>query len=148
MYLSSISNQLEYHFLEVWSTHKSMLVFCALQGAKWHYGMPTLQKISLICKNLISIYTAFQPNPSHNDLLFTSQLLTGFDCLMPLRKLTWPDALDLCDYWKVTTALTHEQLVGACALTFLFPLNTLLLLDWFFSFNSGLCSYFWTFQPF
>ena len=76
--------------------------WCALQGAKWRYGVPTTQKLPLTRDNLITVFDAYQPHPSHDDLLFITQYLTGFDCLMCLGELTWPDSTHLCDYRKVT----------------------------------------------
>ena len=66
-YLSGIANQLESHFPDVWTARKSMLVSCALQGTKQCYGVPTMRKLPLIRDNLITIFTAYQPNPSHNN---------------------------------------------------------------------------------
>ena len=70
--------------------------------AKQRYRVPTVRKLPLIRNNLITIFNAYQPNPSHNNLLFMSPVLTGFDCLMCLGELTWPDTVHLCDYRKVT----------------------------------------------
>ena len=39
--------------------------------------------------NLITVFNAYQTHPSHDDLLFITQSLTGFDCLMHLGELTW-----------------------------------------------------------
>ena len=115
-YLSGIANQLESHFPDVRTARKSMLVSRALQGAKRRYGVPTVHKLPLIRDNLITIFTAYQPNPSHDDLLFTSQVLTGFDCLMRLGELTWPDAVHLRDYRKVTMRHSVEFMVNAASI--------------------------------
>ena len=51
-YLSRICNQLETHFPNVHSTCKSILVSCALQGAKHFFGFPTHWKLPLTKGNL------------------------------------------------------------------------------------------------
>ena len=107
-YLSGIANQLESHFPGVRAAHKSMLVSRALQGAKRRYGVSTTRKLPLICDNLITVFDAYQPHPSHDDLLFITQSLTGFDCLMRLGELTWPDSTHLHDYRKVTMRYSVE----------------------------------------
>ena len=93
-----------------------MLVSRALQGTKRRYGVPTVRKLPLIRNNLITIFTAYQPNPSHDDLLFTSQVLTGFDYLMHLGELKWPDAVHLHDYCKVTMQHSVEFLVNTASI--------------------------------
>ena len=45
-----------------------------------------------------------------------SQVLTGFDCLMCLGELTWPDAVHLCDYRKVTMRPSVEFLVNTASI--------------------------------
>jgi hypothetical protein len=57
-----------------------------------------------------AIVNAYEPNPSHDDLLFTTQLLTGFGCLLRLAELSWPDTISLCDYCKVTMCHSIEFL--------------------------------------
>lgn len=120
-YLSGIVNQLESHFPDVRNARKSMLVSRALQGAKRRYGVPTNRKLPLTRNNLATVVNAYQPNPSHDDLLFITQLLTGFDCLMRLAELTWPDKLLLCDYRKVS--MRHSVQFLEHALSFWLPGN-------------------------
>jgi hypothetical protein len=48
--------------------------------------------------------------PSHDSLLFTTQIFTGTDCLMRLAELTWPDHVALRDYRKVTMRHSVEFL--------------------------------------
>jgi len=81
-YLSGIANQLETHFPDVRAACKSTLISCALQGAKRRYGVPTSCKLPLTRDNLLTVYNAYGPNPPHDDLLFTTQILMGTDCLM------------------------------------------------------------------
>jgi hypothetical protein len=112
-YLSGIANQLETHFPDVRTARKSMLVSRALQGAKRRYGVPTTRKLPLTTDNLLTVVSAYEPNPSHDDLLFVAQILTGVDCLMRLSELTWPDSLSLRDYRKVTMRHSIEFLPDA-----------------------------------
>jgi hypothetical protein len=94
-YLLGIANQLESHFPEVRTARKSVLVSRALQGAKRRYGVPTTRKLPLTGENLKTICNAYNTNPSHDDLLFATQILTGTDCLMRLAELTWPNKVSL-----------------------------------------------------
>src|ERR1700692_2063598 len=100
-YLSGIANQLESHFPDVRSARKSALVSRALQGAKRRFGVATTRKLPLTRENLLTVCNAYHDNPSHDDILFVTQILTGTECLMHLGELTWPDRLDLRDYRKV-----------------------------------------------
>ena len=101
-YLSGIANQLESHFPQVCTSRKSVLVAHALQGAKQRFGVSTHRKLPLAKANLLHVLTAYGPIPKHDDLLFLTQLFTGTNCLMRLGELTWPDALALQDYRKVS----------------------------------------------
>ena len=113
-YLSGIANQLESHFPDVRAAHKSVLVSRALQGAKCRYGVPTTCKLPLTKDNIITLINAYQPFPSHDDLLFTTQISTGVSCLMRLAELTWPpDSIALRDYRKVTMRHSVEFLTDA-----------------------------------
>ena len=85
----------------------------ALQGAKRRYGVPTTRKLPLTGENLKTICNAYNTNPSHDDLLFATQILTGTDCLMRLAELTWPDKVSLRDYRKVSMRHSVEFLHGA-----------------------------------
>lgn len=112
-YLSGICNQLETHFPTVREARKSALVSRALQGAKRRFGVPTHRKLPLTHHNLLSALAVFNGNPTHDGLLFTTQLFTGTDCLMRLGELTWPDSVALRDYRKVTMRHTVQLLPDA-----------------------------------
>ena len=112
-YLSGIANQLETHFPEVRTSRKCMLVARALQGAKRRFGVPTHRKLPLTKADLLQVLASYGPTPSHDDLLFTTQLFTGTNCLMRLAELTWPDTLALRDYRKVSMRPSVEQLPDA-----------------------------------
>ena len=112
-YLSGISNQLETHFPDVREARKSALVSRALQGAKRRFGVPTHRKLPLTKANLLHVLSSYGPAPTHDNLLFLTQLFTGTDCLMRLAELTWPDQVSLRDYRKVTMRPSVERLSDA-----------------------------------
>jgi hypothetical protein len=118
-YLSGIANQLESHFPNVRSARKSTLVSHALQGAKWHFGVPTTRKLPLTRENLLTVCNVYRNTPSHDDILFVTQLLTGTECLMRLGELTWPDKVALRDYRKVS--MRHTVSLHTDALSFWLP---------------------------
>jgi len=109
-YVCSISNLLETPFPDVHAAHKSTLISHALQGVKQRNGVPTSCKLPLTRDNLLTIYNVYGPKPPHDDLLFTTQILTGTNCLMRLAELTWPDKLSLRDYRKVSMRHSVEFL--------------------------------------
>lgn len=111
-YLSGICNQIETHFPNVREARKSAIVSRALQGAKRRFGTPTHRKLPLTHNHLLSVLSNYDSNPSHDTLLFTTQIFTGTDCLMRLAELTWPDTVALRDYRKVTMRHTVEMLEG------------------------------------
>jgi hypothetical protein len=112
-YLSGIANMLESHFPSVRTSRKSALVSRALQGAKRHFGVPTHRKLPLSSTDLLLVLRRLGDHPSHDDLLFATQLFTGTDCLMRLAELCWPDKLSLRDYRKVTMRHTVESVPDA-----------------------------------
>jgi hypothetical protein len=112
-YLSGIANMLESHFPSVRTSRKSALVSRALQGAKRRFGVPTSRKLPLSSADLLVVLNSLGDQPSHDELLFATQLLTGTDCLMRLAELCWPDKLSLRDYRKVTMRHTVEYVPEA-----------------------------------
>ena len=107
-YLSGICNQLKSHFPDMRNVHKSPMVSQALKGAKCHFGKATSHKLPLTVDNLNTVYYTLGTDPSHNDALFAAQLFTGFENLLCLGELCWPDKVALHDYRKVTMRHTVE----------------------------------------
>ena len=107
-YLSGICNQLESHFPDVRNVRKSPMVTRALKGAKRRFGKATSRKLPLTVDNLNTVYYALGTDPSHDDVLFVAQLFTGFENLLRLGELCWPDKVALRDYRKVTMRHTVE----------------------------------------
>ena len=108
-YLSGICNQLESHFPNVQNICKSPMVSWALKGAKRWHGRATTCKLPLTVDNLDTIFNALDTNPSHDNILFATQLLTGFENLLCLGELCWPDKVALGNYRKVTMRHTVER---------------------------------------
>ena len=101
-YLSGICHQLEPYFPNVWEIRKSRLVHCSLEGCKRLWGSPTVCKRALTIADLNTVCIAHSLHPTHDDLLFCTQLCVGFFALMRLGELTWPDDTELWDPRKLT----------------------------------------------
>jgi hypothetical protein len=99
-YLSGICHQLEPYFPSVREIQKSMLCKRTLTGCKHLYGVPTKRKRALTIDDLQLVVNHYSNSESHDDLLFVSQLLTGFFGLMRLGELTAPDDKALFDHRK------------------------------------------------
>jgi hypothetical protein len=106
-YLSGICQQLEPYFPSVREVRKTMLVRRTLTGCKRLRGVPTTRKRALTMDDLRLVIQHYSAStPSHDDLLFTSQLLTGFFALMRLGELTVPDDRSILDPRKITSRLS------------------------------------------
>ena len=81
-YLSGICQQLEPYFPSVRDVHKSILCKRMLDGCKRLRGVPTRCKHALTMDDLYRVIQHYSTFTDHNDLLFVSQLLTGFYGLM------------------------------------------------------------------
>ena len=90
-YLSGICNQLEPWFPNVRVVQRSMVVTQTLEGCLRLKSVPVARKRPLSLDDLQIVLSHFQLNPSHDDLLFISMLLTGFFALMRLGELSFPD---------------------------------------------------------
>ena len=72
------------------------------------FGTPTKRKDPLSVLDLHQVTRHYQSSRVHDDLLFVSQLLTGFTALMRLGELVFPDTVAHRDFRKVST---HQSLV-------------------------------------
>jgi hypothetical protein len=72
-------------------------------------GVPTSCKLPLTRASLLTVCDSYGPNPSHDNLLFSTQLCAGTHCLMRLEELTWPDRVSLRDYQKVSMRHSVES---------------------------------------
>jgi hypothetical protein len=94
-YLSGICQQLEPYFPHVREVRRSRLVHRTLQGCMRLRGSPTVRKRALTIADLNTVCVSYFHNPTHDDLLFCTQLSVGFFALMRLGELTWPEDKDL-----------------------------------------------------
>lgn len=102
-YLSGICNQLESTYPNVRAIRKSPLVKNTLKGGKRLFGKGTKRKRPLSTGDLLNVERSYiaQPTHSHDDKLFVSMLFTGFDGLLRLGELTFPDNTALRNWKKV-----------------------------------------------
>ena len=101
-YLSGICRQLEPFFPEVRRNRNSMLVSRTMTGCMRRFGSPVKRKSPLSHANLLLILDSMVSSPSHDDLLFTALILTGFHALMRLGELVFPDKKALRNYRKIS----------------------------------------------
>ena len=71
------------------------MVSQALKGAKHRFGKATSHKLPLTVDNLNTAYYALGTDPLHDDVPFAAQLFTGFENLLHLGELCWPDKVAL-----------------------------------------------------
>jgi hypothetical protein len=102
-YLSGICHQLEPYFPSVRNMRLSILCKRTLAGCKRMRGVPTIRKRALTMDDLNQVVRHYSKSQSHDDLLFTSQLLTGFFALMRLGELTVSDDKSLFNHRKITS---------------------------------------------
>jgi hypothetical protein len=102
-YLSGICQQLEPYFPNIRDVRKSMLCKRTLTGCKRLKGVPTVRKRALTMDDLRCVVQHYVTSTSHDDLLFVSQILTGFFALMRLGELTVSDDKSVFDYRKITS---------------------------------------------
>jgi hypothetical protein len=101
-YLSGICNNLEGYFLNVHSTCNSSLVARTLAGCKRLYGRPSRCKHALTRDDLLVVHHSLVDSNSHDDLLFLALLLSGFNALLCLGELMWPDKISHRSFRKLS----------------------------------------------
>jgi hypothetical protein len=101
-YLSGICHQLEPYFPSVRSARKSTICKRTLTGCKRLRGVPTNRKRALVMDDLQRVVDHYSDSGSHDDLLFVTQLLSGFFALHRLGELCVPDDKSLVDHRKIT----------------------------------------------
>ena len=109
-YLSGICRQLEPFFPEVRQNRKSLLVSRTVAGCLRRFGTPTKRKAPFSYADLQRVLDSLPSTPSHDDLLFSAILLTGFHALMRLGELVFPDKRVLRNYRKIS--LRHSVQVS------------------------------------
>ena len=88
-----ICNNLEGYFPNVRAARNSALVSGTLTGCKWLYGHPSHRKRALTTADLLTVYNDLAHSAAHDHLLFLTQLLSGFNALLRLGELVWPDKI-------------------------------------------------------
>jgi hypothetical protein len=102
-YLSGICHQLEPYFPSVRTIRNSMICKRTLAGCQRLRGTPTRRKRPLTKDDLHQVTNHYSNSQSHDDILFITQLLTGFFTLMRLGELTTPNDKSLLDHRKITS---------------------------------------------
>jgi hypothetical protein len=102
-YLSGICHQLEPYFPSVRTIRNSVICKRTLAGCKRLRGVPTNRKRALTMDDLNVVIRHYSDSHSHDDLLFVSQLLTGFFALMRLGELAVSDDRSIVDHRKITS---------------------------------------------
>lgn len=91
VYLAGISHYLAPYYPSIRTVRQSQFIKQTLRGCMKTYNTPIHRVRALTMlevENCVSVFTA---QPSHDDLLFVSQLLIGFFALMRLGELVFPD---------------------------------------------------------
>lgn len=101
-YLSGICNLLESDFPNARAVRRHPLVVKALIGCKKLRAAPVLRKQPICRSDFTNLQTLYSSSSSsHDDLLFFALLTSGFNGLLRLGELVWPDKVDLRSYRKV-----------------------------------------------
>lgn len=118
-YLSGVCSGLEPWFPDVRRVRSSPLVSRTLQGSMRLYSKPIQRKRALLKDDLALVASRLSHNPTHDDLLFTAMLFTGFHALLRLGEMTWPDRRELQSYRKVT--MRHSVQIDNDTYSFFLP---------------------------
>ncbi|EJD43317.1 hypothetical protein AURDEDRAFT_32479, partial [Auricularia subglabra TFB-10046 SS5] len=100
-YLSGISHSLEPFYPNVRTNRASDLVRNTLAGCIKLSPHNVTRKAPLSLADLKRMSAKFGSSPSHDDRLFLAILFVGFNGLLRLGELVWPDAENLQEYRKV-----------------------------------------------
>ncbi|KAI0656135.1 hypothetical protein C8Q70DRAFT_899843, partial [Cubamyces menziesii] len=93
--ITGICSELEPFFPTVRSARATPLVTRTMRGFKRLRSKPVVRKRTLTWDDLTRAVASFGNSPTHDDLLFTSILLSGFHALLRLGELVWPDRVEL-----------------------------------------------------
>jgi len=105
-YLSGLVQQLEPDFPSVWDIQSSHLISKVMRGSLKMNAFEIRRKKPLSIQDVSFITKRFTSSTSHNDLLFTALLVTGFHALLCLGELTFPDNVTIRDWQKVSCRAT------------------------------------------
>lgn len=101
-YLSGICQQLEPYFPNVRPSRHSPLVTRTLKGCLRLRSTEVTRKRALTFSDLFIVLNDLSSSIQHDDLLFKTLLITGFFALMRLGELTFPDAVKLRNWKKIS----------------------------------------------
>jgi hypothetical protein len=101
-YLSGVCNNLEGYFPHVHASRNSALISRTLAGCKQLYGRPSHCKRALMRDDLLIVHDNLSHSQSHDDLLFLTQLLSGFNGLLRLGEFVWPYKIAHRSYRKLS----------------------------------------------
>jgi hypothetical protein len=118
-YLSGIVSKLEAYYPAARDARRSRLVAHTLQGCKRRLSQPITRKAPLSRTDIEKALASPMLTGSYNDALFAAMLLTGFETLQRLDKLTWPDSKRHQSYRHV--AMRHTLVITQDSATYLLP---------------------------
>ena len=101
-YLSGLVQQLEPDFPNIQDVRGSHLVTRAMKGCLKMLAKPIKRKDPLLIEDLRYLENKFRNTNDHDNLLFLSLLVTGFQGLLHLGKLTFPDDPSLREWRKIS----------------------------------------------
>ncbi|PBK69279.1 hypothetical protein ARMSODRAFT_844066, partial [Armillaria solidipes] len=107
-YLSGICNRLENFFPNIRTIRTSMLVSRTLKGCKRLRGSEVHRKLPLSRDDIRRAIATLRPSLDHDDKLFLTLLVTGFNGLLRLAELSMPDTKKLRNWRKITRRSTVE----------------------------------------
>ncbi|EJD38880.1 hypothetical protein AURDEDRAFT_33636, partial [Auricularia subglabra TFB-10046 SS5] len=99
-YLSGICHSLEPFYPSVRSARCSDLVRNTVTGCVKMSSHTVTRKSPLMRADLERMLARYGGSANHDDLLFLAILFVGFNALMRLGELVWPDSTSLSDYRK------------------------------------------------
>ena len=108
-YLSGICNNLESFFPNVRAARNSTLVSQTPAGCKRLYGHPSHCKCALTREDLLVVYDDLSHSQFYDHQLFLTLLLSGFNALLRLGELVWPDNTRHRSYRKLSLRTSVQQ---------------------------------------
>lgn len=111
-YLSGICHELEPYYPDVWQMHKHMLVSRTLKGCIQRFSKPIERKEPATVDHIDLAIESLGDNPSHDEILFVTMLMTGFKGLLRLGEMVANDNPRLRDYSKYSLRDDVQWLVN------------------------------------
>ena len=101
VYLTGVCNHLAHEFPKVHQHCASPIVKHTLAGCLWCAHQQPICRPPVALTHIHDAVHAATLDSSHDDLLFTTLLATGFHMLMCLSELVWPNSIQLQSHRKV-----------------------------------------------